>query len=171
MPLIHAALPLIAEDLGVITQDVVALRRQFDLPGMSVLQFAFTPDATEERFLPNNIDEDTVVYTGTHDNDTTVGWYQTEIEVKPKFREQLLRYLPGESVDIAWQLIQLAWQSRGFLSIAPLQDVLSLGSESRLNTPGTESGNWCWRFQFAWLTDELKQRLAELTDQADRSGP
>ena len=170
LPLLQAALPLIAEDLGVITPDVVQLRRKFSLPGMSVLQFAFTPDAAEDRFLPTNIDEDTVVYTGTHDNDTTVGWYQAEIARDPKLREQLQRYLPGNSSDIAWQMIELAWQSRGFLAIAPLQDVLSLDSEFRMNTPGTETGNWRWRFPLACLTDELQQRLAEATQRAGRTG-
>jgi 4-alpha-glucanotransferase len=153
-------LPLIAEDLGLITPEVEKLRMQFRLPGMRILHFAFYGDP-KDRFLPHNYEPNTLVYTGTHDNDTTLGWYATLQEHERQF---LHRYLPHGSGDIAWDLIRLAWGSVADYALAPLQDVLSLGSEARMNLPGRESGNWSWRFTGNMLTQPLLDRLADITE-------
>jgi 4-alpha-glucanotransferase len=153
-------LPLIAEDLGVITPEVEALRRQLVLPGMRILQFAFG-GAFEERFLPHAYEHNTVVYTGTHDNDTTCGWYACLTEKERRF---LGRYLPGVGRDISWEMIGVAWASVADYALAPLQDVLSLGTEARMNHPGRPSGNWRWRFTEGMLTPALLDRLADLTE-------
>jgi 4-alpha-glucanotransferase len=152
-------LPLIAEDLGVITPEVEALRLQFLLPGMRILQFAFVNDPND-RFLPHNYEHNTVAYTGTHDNDTTVGWYRSR---PPQEIECLRRYVPHLG-DVAWDLIHLAWSSVADYALAPLQDVLSLGTEARMNYPGRPSGNWGWRFTAEMLTNDLRGRLRELTE-------
>jgi 4-alpha-glucanotransferase len=152
-------LPLIAEDLGVITPEVDSLRKRFGLPGMRILQFAFG-GAVEERFLPHNFENPTVVYTGTHDNDTTRGWFD---RVTPDERRFTLEYLGRDGSDIAWDLIRLAWASVARWAIAPLQDVLSLGSEARMNTPGRAGGNWRWRFSEDMLTPATLERLGALT--------
>jgi 4-alpha-glucanotransferase len=154
------ALPLVAEDLGVITPDVEALRRHFVLPGMRVLQFGFDGDATNPHLL-HNIERDSVVYTGTHDNDTTLGWYRT---LGDHTRERLQRYLGGASQNMPWALNRAALVSVGQLAVLPLQDLLGLSSEARLNTPGTVSGNWGWRVQAQSLTHELAQRARDLND-------
>ena len=152
-------LPIIAEDLGVITPEVDAMRRRFDLPGMRILQFAFADD-WRNRFLPHNFDRNTVVYTGTHDNDTTWGWYRTAPE---KDRDHVRRYLAKDGGDATWDLIRLAWASVARYAIAPLQDVLNLGTEARMNFPGKAQGNWAWRFQQQQLNPWLLDRLAEMT--------
>ncbi|MBL8059075.1 MAG: 4-alpha-glucanotransferase [Anaerolineales bacterium] len=153
-------LPLIAEDLGIITPEVDALREQFHLPGMRVLQFAFG-GATEDRFLPHNYEtRNTVVYTGTHDNDTTWGWYR---QITDQERDLVRRYLGRDGHDVAWDLIRLAWGSVADYAIAPLQDVLSLGPEARMNLPGSASGNWNWRLTEGQLTRATLERLADLT--------
>jgi 4-alpha-glucanotransferase len=159
------SLPLIAEDLGVITPEVRQLRLQFDLPGMRILQFAFG-GAPERRFLPHRHEPNTVVYTGTHDNDTTQGWFQKLTEDELRF---FRGYAPSTDGDVSWDLIRLAWMSVAHRAITPLQDVLSLGSEARMNYPGTPSGNWRWRFRAEMLTDKLLDRLAELTVIYERS--
>jgi 4-alpha-glucanotransferase len=152
-------LPIIAEDLGVITPEVEALRDGFGLPGMKILQFAFA-GATEDRFLPHTYDYNCVVYTGTHDNDTTVGWYRSATE---KERDFVRRYLARDATDIAWDLMRLAWASVADLAVAPLQDVLGLGTEARMNLPGRPHGNWAWRFRAGQVTPALTARLGELT--------
>jgi 4-alpha-glucanotransferase len=159
-------LPLIAEDLGVITPEVDGLRKEFGLPGMRILQFAFG-GAQEDRFFPHNYDQHTVVYTGTHDNETTVGWYANLTT-----REQVFfdRYAPGAAVDPAWTLIRLAWASVADLAITPLQDVLRLGNEARMNLPGTAEGNWRWRVEPGEVTEELLERLGEMTTVYQRAG-
>jgi 4-alpha-glucanotransferase len=151
-------LPLIAEDLGVITPPVEALRQSFHLPGMQILQFGF--DDPDNRFLPHNFVRNTVVYTGTHDNDTTVGWYTALSE---KTRDYLDRYYPHRDPDIAWAMIRLAWSSVAERAMVPLQDVLSLGTEARMNYPGRPSDNWQWRVVTGQLTPALVERLGELT--------
>lgn len=153
------SLPLIAEDLGVITPEVDALREQFKLPGMRVLQFAFG-GATEDRFLPHMYEHNTVVYTGTHDNDTTRGWYAAITESE---RDFVRRYLARDGHNIAWDLIRLAWASVADYAIVPVQDVLDLGTEARMNTPGTSSGNWTWRLQPGQLSHATLDRLGDLT--------
>lgn len=151
-------LPIIAEDLGVITPGVIALRERFDLPGMKILQFAFGAGADHE-FLPHNYPRRCVVYTGTHDNDTARGWYESAPEAE---RDRCRRYLGVDGHDIAWDLIRAAWASVAEAAVAPLQDVLSLGSEARMNLPGRADGNWRWRVQPHQLTSELAGRLREL---------
>ena len=158
------ALPIIAEDLGVITPDVVALRRQFAFPGMRILQFAFE-GGSGNAYLPHNHEPDTVVYTGTHDNDTTLGWYRQSTPAEKLFMN---RYLGGMSADICWDLMRAAWASVAVLAIAPLQDVLSLGSEARMNLPGQPSGWWRWRFAQEQLTPAHVARLREMTELYER---
>lgn len=153
-------LPLIAEDLGVITPEVEALRLRYGLPGMKILQFAFG-GAFEERFLPHRHEYNTVVYTGTHDNDTTQGWYATLTDAERRFFH---RYVPWAEGNAAWGLIQTAWASVAAVAIAPLQDVLELGTEARMNQPGRTGGFWRWRFRTETLTQSRLDRLAELTE-------
>jgi 4-alpha-glucanotransferase len=159
-------LPVVAEDLGVITEAVVRLRRELQLPGMVVLQFTHAGDPTNPH-LPANHEEQSVVYTGTHDNDTTVGWWRSLSEEEQawlQFDDQL-RVDPH---DPAWSLMRAAWSSRAALAVAPLQDVLRRGGEARMNLPGTDYGNWRWRYQPHDLTDELAQQLKELTTASGR---
>jgi 4-alpha-glucanotransferase len=154
-------LPVIAEDLGVITPEVNALRLQFGFPGMKILQFAFGGDATNP-YLPHNYaDPRCIVYTGTHDNDTTLGWFHT---ATPECRAHVLRYL-GRRVktDLHWEMVRLAWSSVAALAIAPLQDILGLDSAGRMNVPGEPEGNWRWRYLPGALQTQLGSRLAELT--------
>ncbi len=137
-------LPFIAEDLGLITPDVSALRDQFQLPGTRVLQFAFDGHS-DNPHLPQNFSPNSVVYTGTHDNPPSRAWY---LELPSDQRANLWRYLkspPGAASDVAWTLIRLAWSSVAALTIAPLQDLLNLGAEARMNVPGRGDGNWTWR--------------------------
>ena len=151
-------LPLVAEDLGVITPDVDALRRDFALPGMRVLQFAFGGDAGNPH-LPHNHAVDTVVYTGTHDNDTTAGW---AAQLTEPVRSHVQDYLSIWDQDLPDAMLRTALASVAGLAILPLQDVLRLGSEARLNTPGTVQGNWLWRASLASLTPRLAQQFREL---------
>ncbi len=157
-------LPLIAEDLGVITAGVESLRERFGFPGMRILQFAF--DAGEagvlgpaNRFLPHNHAVDSVVYTGTHDNDTTRGWYAARSAGE---REYLDLYAPPTDPEVEWRLIRMAFASVCRFAVVPLQDLLGLGNEARMNTPGTVGGNWSWRFGDGALTPALAARLRGL---------
>lgn len=159
-------LPLVAEDLGVITEDVVALRRHFRLPGMRVLQFAFSGEG-DNPHLPHMHERDSVVYTGTHDNDTSLGWFTSLEGVVRRWVELFLRYTPGSMPDA---LIREALGSVGTLAVLPVQDILGLGSEARLNTPGTAVGNWTWRMPSGALTTELARRYAMLNRMYGRSG-
>jgi 4-alpha-glucanotransferase len=151
-------LPILAEDLGVITDDVVALRKRFGLPGMRVLQFAFSGEG-DNPHLPHMHEQDSVVYTGTHDNDTTLGWYSS-LDAETRGRvDSTLRAAPGSMPEA---LIREALGSVGQLAIIPAQDLLALGSEARLNTPGTVTGNWSWRLPHGGLTPELARHFARL---------
>lgn len=152
-------LPLIAEDLGVITPEVDALRRAFGLPGMRILQFAFG-GAREDRFIPHNYEHHTAVYTGTHDNETTLGWYQN---LAPHERQFYLQYAPLAAHDPTGELIRLAWASVADLAVAPLQDLLKLGNTARMNHPGTTAGNWRWRVDGSLLTAGMFEKLAAMT--------
>lgn len=154
-------LPIIAEDLGVITPKVEALRDKFNFPGMKILHFAFGSDANNQ-YLPHAFFKNCVIYTGTHDNDTTVGWFKNSITSQEK--KHVLAYLgkTNES-QIHWDLIRLALSSVADMSIFPLQDVLGLGSKARMNLPGEALGNWKWRYTSQMLNDECKNRLRELT--------
>ena len=154
-------LPLVAEDLGRITPPVYALRDRLGLPGMVVMQFAWRPWRTNPHRLENHR-ENSVVYTGTHDHNTALGWWES-LSARAQRRTGL------DPADPAWSLIELAFSSPARLAIVPAQDVLSLGGEARLNTPGREGGNWKWRLRRGQLTDELAARLREATSAAARS--
>jgi len=158
-------LPFIAEDLGVITPEVRDLRLGFELPGMRILQFAFG-GAPEKRFLPHQHERNTVVYTGTHDNDTTRDWCESLTKDELSFCRD---YAPSTDDDATWDLIRLAWAPVADYAIAPLQDVLSLGNEARMNYPGRPAGNWRWRFRADMLTERLLDRLAQFTEIYERA--
>jgi 4-alpha-glucanotransferase len=152
-------LPIIAEDLGIITPAVERLRETNGLPGMKVLQFAFAGPSTDP-YLPHNYTENFIVYTGTHDNDTTRGWYETAPEGE---RDLVRRYLGRGDRDIVWHLVRLAYASVANMAVVPLQDVLQLGSEARMNFPGQAMGNWSWRFKPEQLDPRLAAALHEIT--------
>ena len=155
------ALPIIAEDLGQITPDVDALRHAFGLPGMRILQFAFGEDGDAgNAYLPHNYETNTVAYTGTHDNNTTQGWWA---EASPALRRQVLDYLGADNdKDMHWQLIRAASASVADTVIHPLQDVLGLGGEHRMNLPGQGTGHWAWRFGWSQVQPLHAERLAHL---------
>jgi 4-alpha-glucanotransferase len=160
-------LPFIAEDLGLITPDVNALRDQFQIPGTRVLQFAFDGSATNP-YLPNNYPSNTVVYTGTHDNPTTREWYE---DLPANQRQNLWRYLnlpESDSREVAWNLMRLGWSSPAALAIAPLQDLLNLGADGRMNIPGRAVGNWGWRSTDELLSAADFHALQDLTSSANR---
>ena len=157
------ALPLIAEDLGLITPDVEKVRLDFGLPGMKVLQFAF--DTPKNQYWPHNFEPYSVCYTGTHDNETTAGWWATLDE---KNRGYLAAYIGRRVEDPAWDMIRLAWASVSVVAIAPLQDVLSLGGEARMNKPGVAEGNWRWRFRPHQFSQGLVERLSGFTELYNR---
>ena len=159
--------PIIAEDLGALTDSVRELVNKAGYPGMKVLQFAFTPGGKSE-YLPHRYPENCVVYTGTHDNDTTKGWYRTlSLEEKEMVRDYLGREEVAEET-VAWDLIMLAQRSVADLCIIPLQDYLNLGSEARINLPGTVYGNWSWRMDKDALTPKLIERIRRATKLCDR---
>ncbi len=170
-------LPIYAEDLGLITPPVEALRDDLGLPGMRVLQFAFGDDAKSLDYRPHNYPRQCVVYTGTHDNDTTVGWFQSEAgEGTTRDEDQVarerglaLRYMGGDGSDVHWDMIRLALASVADTAIIPLQDLLGLGSIARMNLPGTGTGNWRWRMRPGALTAGIEQRLVNLTTIYDRA--
>jgi 4-alpha-glucanotransferase len=159
-------LPVVAEDLGLITLAVDALRQELGFPGMAVLQFAFG-SGSDNFYLPHNHTRDTVVYTGTHDNDTTAGWWQATDD---QTRDHVRRYLRIDGSDIAWDLIRAAFASVGETAIVPVQDILGLGNAARMNVPGRATGNWAWRMRPGVLTDDLATRLRDLTDLFGRAG-
>ena len=158
---------MIAEDLGLITREVDALREQFDLPGMRVLQFGFS-DRAAHNYLPHRYVTNTVVYTGTHDNDTTLGWWQngaTESE-----RKRCIIYLNPAPNDVVWTLIRAASTSVADVCLFPVQDILMLGSEARMNTPAKPENNWTWRMAPGALNSGLARGLAQLAELTDRDG-
>jgi 4-alpha-glucanotransferase len=152
-------LPIIAEDLGLLTPQVEALRDQFEFPGMKIIQFAFT-DA-ENPFLPHNYPNNCVVYTGTHDNDTSAGWFQSAPDEEREFAQ---RYLACDGSLTTWDFIRAAMSSVADTVVVPLQDVLELVSEARMNFPGKSSGNWGWRYTPEMLTDAHRDRLKEMVE-------
>lgn len=169
-------LPVIAEDLGVITPDVERLRDSFGFPGMRILQFAFggRPDNHD---LPHNYVKNCVAYTGTHDNDTTVGWWLSQAgagstrdaaEIKRE-REYSLRYLNSDGKEIHWDFIRAVWASVADTAIAPIQDLLGIGTEGRMNLPASTHGNWQWRLSPDSITPEIAARLKELTETYGRT--
>ncbi len=153
-------LPIIAEDLGEITPDVIELRETLGLPGMKVLHFAFTGEP-DHPFLPHNYPEVCVAYTGTHDNDTSVGWYRSAPEKEKDFAR---RYMARPGADISWDMIRAIWSSVAVMTLAPMQDFLRLGSEARMNMPGRPYGNWTWRMDGDVLSnDELISQMREMS--------
>lgn len=169
-------LALIAEDLGVITPEVEALRERYQLPGMRVLQFAFGDDPMAPQYRPEAYIQDCVCYIGTHDNDTVVGWFSSDAltdstrtqEQIDAERRTLLAYLGGDGSQIHWDMIGVALRSNAGMVILTLQDILGLGSAARLNMPGRSTGNWRWRFSWAMLTPEIQHRLYRLTKETGR---
>jgi 4-alpha-glucanotransferase len=158
-------LPLIAEDLGAITPAVKALRDRFELPGIRILQFAFGTDPSAPDFKPHNYPRRAVVYTGTHDNDTTVSWFEQRNHDE---RNQALAYLGARGDEIHWDLIRAALSSVADLAVVPMQDLLGLGAEARMNLPGTAVGNWAWRVSKRALSPALADRLGAMTRMYDR---
>jgi len=159
-------LPVIAEDLGVITPEVEQLRDNFNLPGMKILQFAFGSDE-DNLYLPHNYTENCVVYTGTHDNDTTQGWFETLTDSE---KEIVLDYLKSDTPEnIHWDMVDLAFSSMAKMAIVPMQDLLGLPSSARMNTPSKKDRNWVWRLEPNMLTSELKDKLLALTVKSCRA--
>lgn len=169
-------LPIVAENLGVITGEVEALRHQFGFPGMSILQFAFGTDPQAPTFRPHNYPREVFAYTGTHDNETTVGWWRTkgvgdstrtlaDVERERAFTKA---YLNTDGSEIHWDFVRTVMASVAETAIIPLQDVLGLGNEARMNLPGSLKGNWLWRFRRDALTPHIRDRLRQLTLLYDR---
>jgi 4-alpha-glucanotransferase len=158
---------LVAEDLGIITPEVDALRTRFGLPGMKILQFAFGASA-DNPYLPHNHEWLSVVYTGTHDNDTTLGWYGG---IDDHTRAHIHEYLGHPAEAMPWTLIRSAFASVAVLAVVPMQDVLALGSEHRMNTPGVTEGNWGWRFDATQIDPGLAQRLRLMIESYGRLVP
>jgi len=162
----NPGLPIVAEDLGIITPEVTALRKAFELPGMAVLQFAF--DGSEDNpHLPANVSTDHVAYSGTHDNSTTRGWFTS---LEEDTRQFVLQVLEGSADDDIVELLnQRLMETSAFLAMLPLQDILGLGAEARMNTPGLTEGNWRWRFEWQQLDDvDVVGRLRELIERTGR---
>jgi 4-alpha-glucanotransferase len=156
-------LPMVAEDLGFITQDVIEIRNRFGFPGMKILQFAFGADLPTNPYIPHNYNTNSFVYTGTHDNNTIQGWFKNEATAQE--RNGLLEYLGGtiDIGDLHWVMIRLAFSSVADVAIIPMQDILGLGEEARMNRPQQTRGNWTWRMSQSELTSALAQKLARLT--------
>jgi 4-alpha-glucanotransferase len=166
-------LPIIAEDLGIITPQVTALRRQFGFPGMRVAQFGFDSESDNSLHHPHNYPPDVVAYTGTHDNDTTVGWFWGDNERHDRRRlsrnrRRLLQTTQTRGDEINWDMIELVFDSKATTAIIPVQDLLGLGSEARMNTPGKEEGTWTWRMTEP-LGDSVLDRLAAATKASYRN--
>lgn len=158
------SMPIIAEDLGIITEDVRGLIDHFGFPGMKILMFAFGADLPTNPYVPHNYIRNCLVYTGTHDNNTVKGWFEKEMSLDDK--DRLFRYLGRElkSDEIHWELIRLAMMSVANTTIFPMQDILGLGEEARMNLPSTTEGNWEWRLMPEQLTQQLSKHLLEITE-------
>jgi 4-alpha-glucanotransferase len=153
-------LPLIAEDLGVITPEVEALRRKYRFPGMKILQFAFDGGASNP-YLPFHHDRDAVVYTGTHDNDTSLGWY---LSLDPAGQRYVDEFLGHSAEPMPWPLVRAALSSRATLAVLPMQDLLELDGVHRMNVPGTAAGNWTWRFAWDMVPEGLSQKVRRMVE-------
>jgi 4-alpha-glucanotransferase len=162
-------LPVIAEDLGIITPDVREVMNRFDFPGMKLLIFAFGDDFPNGAYLPHNYSRNCVVYTGTHDNNTAKGWFRSEANLKDKKR--LFSYVGREveEENVHWELIRLAMGSVANTVIIPMQDILGLGEESKMNLPATSDGNWQWRLDPRQITSLLSDKLREITETYGRA--
>mgnify|MGYP000287417840 CR=1 FL=1 len=169
-------LPIVAENLGLITPEVETLRAQFDYPGMSILQFAFGGDGQAHEFKPHNFPRERVVYTGTHDNDTTMGWWNStgtgdstrSSDEVTREKEYALRYLGTDGREMNWTLIRVALASVANTVLIPMQDILGTDADTRMNTPGKQSGNWAFRFSWDQLMPATTARLRSLVDTYDR---
>ncbi len=157
-------LPIIAEDLGLITPEVEELRDQFDFPGMKILQFAFGGERNSD-FLPHSFVQNSVVYTGTHDNDTVIGWYQSASEDE---RDHFRRYMGVDGHDVAWDMIRMAYMSVSDTAVSTMQDLMRLGNEARMNFPGKVGGYWRWRYTADMLTKHISGNLRMLTEMYGR---
>lgn len=169
-------LPFVAENLGVITDDVEGMRRRFGFPGMSVLQFAFGTDPQAASFQPHNYEREVAAYTGTHDNDTTLGWWNGSGNGDPRSPEQIsrerenaARYLDLGGREVNWAFIHAVMSSVADTAIVPVQDAAGLGSEARMNVPGSATGNWTWRLTEGQLTPEIARRLREMSETYGRA--
>jgi 4-alpha-glucanotransferase len=170
-------LPIIAEDLGVITPEVEALRDQLGYPGMRVLQFAFGGDPKARDYQPHRYVSHCLVYTGTHDNDTTLGWFRSEAGEGTtrdqagidRERSFALRYMHSDGSEVHWDMIRLALASVAQTAVFPMQDLLGLGGDARMNLPGSAEGNWGWRFRWDQITSSIEQRLREMTETYERA--
>ena len=160
-------IPILAEDLGMITPQVVAMRDQYKFPGMKILLFAFSGDANNP-FLPHNYTRNYVAYTGTHDNDTVVGWFN---RIQPEEREFVMQYLATDGKNITWDMIRAVWSSVAVIAIAPLQDVLGLDNSARMNYPSKASGNWTWRMHPQAITPTIQKKLAKMNRLYGRTNP
>lgn len=162
-------IPVIAEDMGVITPDVTELMERFGFPGMKVLLFAFGDDMQKNPYLPHNFVKNCIVYTGTHDNNTIIGWFHED--AKPQEKMNLSQYLGHAILEttLSWDLIELAMRSIADVAIISMQDILGLGEEARMNTPATLKGNWQWRLGPNTLTPEVMKKFLELTESTQRS--
>ena len=169
-------MPIVAENLGLITPEVEALREAFGYPGMSILQFAFGGDGQAKEFQPHTFPHERVVYTGTHDNDTTVGWWNSDVggdstrSLEDIEKEQAFarRYLNTDGHEMHWTLMRAALASVAATVLIPMQDILGLGNEARMNLPGRQAGNWKFRFTWEQLTPDIATRLRDLTRLYDR---
>jgi len=161
-------LPIIAEDLGIITDDVKEAMRRLGFPGMKVLVFAFNGNLDDQPYLPHNYSENSVVYTGTHDNNTVLGWYENEASDQEK--SNLNNYLSKDvkKTTVCWDLIELALKSRSKIAIFPIQDILNLGQNSRMNVPGTANDNWKWRCSMSKIKPATMQKLADIVVETQR---
>jgi 4-alpha-glucanotransferase len=173
-----SSLPIVAEDLGVITPEVEALRDRYGFPGMAILQFAFGTDAQANDFLPHNYPRNKAVYTGTHDNDTVLGWWTSGVGDTTRTKEEVAReheralaYVGGDGTEIHWDFIRTLFVSVADTAVAPLQDVLGEGAGSRMNLPGRPNGNWRWRFAKGALTPPIRRRLRLVTEGSGRALP
>jgi 4-alpha-glucanotransferase len=160
----HIDLPLVAEDLGVITDEVTALRERFGLPGMKILQFAFDGGSSNP-YLPHYHEPNSVVYTGTHDNNTTVGWFH---ELPHHAQQHVCSYVQCDPPDMPWALISSAFSSVARLAVIPMQDILGLDTSHRMNIPGTAEGNWRWRFDWSQLPHGVHEQIRQLAQFFDR---
>lgn len=159
--------PIIAEDLGVITKEVVELRDAFDFPGIKIMQFAFGT-GMEKKFLPHNYIQNCVVHTGSHDNDTTRGYFDSAKTQDNDIYSFAQKYLNYQGNDIVFELIRTAYASVANMAIIPMQDVLNLGTEARMNFPGKLGGNWCWRFKWSQVSPDLARIYKQLTELYER---
>jgi 4-alpha-glucanotransferase len=151
-------LPIVAEDLGIITPEVTALRKTMGFPGMKILQFAFEGGG-DNPYLPHNHEVDSVVYTGTHDNDTTLSWFDGQ---SPQLQARVLDYMGRPSEPVHWAFVRLAMRSVAQLAILPMQDVLGLDTRARMNLPGTDGGNWSWRMDWEQVPADMAPALRDM---------